>query len=378
MRIGIDISSVAGEKTGIGNNTTNLITQLARIDKINQYILYPSFYRSFHREFTKAAVPRQSNFHIRFEKLPQRLMNGLWYSPIPGRWILGDVDILHSTAFYAPKNHPGKLVVTIHDISSLTLPHYHTEATRKRSNHGTENAVAYADHIITVSEFSKNELLRYFTLEPEKITVTHSAAKDIFVPCSPEEKKRVREKYGVPEDFILFVGSLEPRKNVATLVRAYISLPEPVRKRHRLVIAGGKGWLNAEIDTLLKSSGSSGILRIGYVDEQDLPALYSAAIVSVFPSLYEGFGLPVLEAMACGTPVISSNSSSLPEVGGDAALYFDPHDTNQLKETLERLLGDENLRAQLSRKGIERARLFSWEKAAQETLGVYEKVYRNK
>jgi glycosyltransferase involved in cell wall biosynthesis len=205
--------------------------------------------------------------------------------------------------------------------------------------------------------------------------VTHLAARDIFTPRGVDERNRVREKYGIPGEFIFFVGSFEPRKNIGTLVRAYMNLPETVKNQYSLVLAGGKGWLNTDIDVLIESQDSARIRRIGYVDEQDLAALYSAASVFVYPSYYEGFGLPILEAMSCGAPVITSNTSSMPEVGGVAALYFDPSDVQQLSALLLELTGNENLCKELSRKGLERAGQFSWDKTAGATLKIYEDLY---
>ncbi len=375
MKIGIDISLTVGEKVGVGYYTANLVDALAKIDKTNQYLLYPFFYHIYHPNFKDAVAPHQKNFHLRYEKIPKRIIDGLWHSPIPRKWILGNVDILHSTTFCAPKDHYGKLVITIYDISFLTLPECHTEANRKHCLEGTLGAVKSADCIIAISNHGKQELVKYFEVEPDKIIVTHLAAKDIFAPRGTAEQNRVLEKYGIPRNFIFTVGSYEPRKNIGTLIRAYVNLPENVKKRCPLVVAGGKGWLNSDIDALIESQASDQIRRIGYVDEQDLPALYSAAAAFVYPSLYEGFGLPILEAMSCGAPVITSNTSSMPEISGDAALLFNPTDVGQLTTLLLEVIGNDSLRKELSRKGIDRAREFRWEKTARATLKIYEDLY---
>jgi glycosyltransferase involved in cell wall biosynthesis len=303
------------------------------------------------------------------------VIDRIWHSKIPKKWVFGNVDILHSTTFCAPQDHYGKLIVTIYDLSFLACPECHTEANRQHCLKGTTDAIAYADHIITISHHGKSELLKYFNIDPEKITVTHLAAKDIFAPATKEEQERVLTKYQIPQDFILTVGTCEPRKNIRTLVQAYVQLPENVKNDHPLVIAGGKGWLHSDIDALIASQDSGHIHRIGYVDELELPALYSAASIFVYPSLYEGFGLPILEAMASGTPVITSNTSSMPEIGGDAAVYFDPADPNQLTTILLELIDDVDLRGELRRKGFVNAKQFSWEKTARETLRIYEETY---
>jgi glycosyltransferase involved in cell wall biosynthesis len=375
MKIGIDISLTIGEKAGVGYYTANLVDALAKIDGTNRYLLYPFFYHIYHPGFKTAVAPPGKNFHLLYEKIPKKIIDRLWNSRIPRKWILGNVDILHSTTFCAPQDHYGKLIVTIYDISFLTLPECHTEANRQHCLQGTLDAVKYADCIIAISNHGKQELVKYFDVNPDKIVVTHLAANDIFTPCGSEEQNRVLEKYKISRDFIFTVVSYEPRKNIGTLIRAYVDLPDAVKKQHPLIIAGGKGWLNADIDELIESQASDRIQRIGYIDEQDLPALYSAAAAFVYPSLYEGFGLPILEAMSCGAPVITSNTSSMPEISGDAALFFDPTDVQQLTTHLLELMGDENLRRELSRKGIERAGQFSWEKTARATLKIYEDLY---
>jgi glycosyltransferase involved in cell wall biosynthesis len=375
MKIGIDISLTIGEKAGVGYYSANLVDSLAKIDKNNQYLLYPFFYHIYHPDFKTAIAPPQSNFHLRFDKLPKKLIDQLWNSPIPRKQILGSVDILHSTTFCAPRDHFGKLVVTIYDISFLTLPECHIEANRQHCLQGTLDAIRYADRIIAISNHGKEELIKMFNADPEKIAVTHLAAKDIFFPRAPEEQERVLAKYHIPRDFVFTVGSHEPRKNISTLIRAYVSLPKSVKEGHPLVIAGGKGWLNSDLNALIKSLSSDQIRHIGYVDEQDLPALYSAAAIFVYPSLYEGFGLPILEAMSCGAPLIASNTSSMPEIGGDAALYFDPPDTNQLKDRMLELIDSTDLKAELRLKGFANAQKFSWEKTAGETLRIYEETY---
>jgi glycosyltransferase involved in cell wall biosynthesis len=376
MKIGIDISPIIGEKTGVGYYTANLVDSLARIDRTNQYQLYPFFYHLYQSDFKTAVGPSQENFHMHCQNIPKIIIDIAWhYSPIPKKWILGNVDILHSTTFCSPGDHYGKLIVTVYDVSFLILPEYHTEANRQHALKGTADAVRFADCIIAISDSGKKDLVKYFAADPEKVVVTHLAAKDIFTPRGLDERNRVLKKFGISGDFILFVGSFEPRKNIGTLVRAYINLPEKVKKQYSLVIAGGKGWLNTDIDALIGSQDSAQIRRIGYVDERDLAALYSAATVFVYPSFYEGFGLPNLEAMSCGTPVITSNTSSMPEIGGAAALYFDPHDVRQLTSLLLEVIEDENLRKELSRKGIERAGEFSWEKTARATLKIYEDLY---
>lgn len=375
MKIGIDISLTIGEKAGVGYYSANLVEALAKIDLYNQYILYPFFYHIYHPDFKSAVVPIQSNFKLHFKKIPKKIIDIIWNSQIPKKWIFGNVDILHSTTFCVPEDYDGKLIVTIYDISFLTLPECHTEANRQHCMKGTLEAVKHADAIIAISHHGKKELLKYFDISQDKITVIHLAAKEIFKPSCLEEQSRVLTKYHIPRNYILTVGSYEPRKNISTLIKAYILLPESIKKEHPLVIVGGKGWLNSEVDLLIESQSSTQILRVGYVDEQDLPALYSAASVFVYPSLYEGFGLPILEAMSCGVPVITSNTSSMPEIGGDAALYFDPKNVNELKNCLISIIDNSEMKSKLREMGLIHVKNFSWDKTARETLKLYEMIY---
>lgn len=375
MKIGIDISLTVGEKAGVGYYSANLVEALAKIDKKNQYLLYPFFYHIYHPSFKNAVVPSQGNFHLHMKKIPKKMIDRLWNSSIPKKWLLGNVDILHSTTFCSPKDHFGKLIVTIYDISFLTFPEYHTEANRMHCLKGTIDAIKYADKIIAISHHGKAELVKYFNIDPEKIVVTPLAVKEFFKPSREEEKNQILFKYNIPQNYIFFLGSYEPRKNIIALIKAYSNLPESIKDKHPLVIAGGKGWLNADINALVKLKSSTHIKHLGYVEEHDLPALYSAATIFIYPSFYEGFGLPVLEAMSCGTPVITSNTSSMPEIGGDAALYFDPTKTNQLEDLLLLLINNADLRENLRSKGLVQAKKYSWEKTAKETLRIYEEAY---
>lgn len=376
MKIGIDISTSEGEKTGVGYYIDNLVHSLAKIDNKNDYILYPSFCGMTMRDMQHITNLKQENFHLGeqclYRYLPKKAISALWHLPIPKSLILGFPDIIHSTSFGIPKHCDSKIVTTIYDISCFTVPDFHTQRTRDHSLNGIRDAVKYADRIIAISNHGKAELVKHFGINPDKIDVTHLAAKDIFKPCSSEEQDRVCTKYGIPRDFIFSIGSLEPRKNIRGLVGAYANLPENLREKHPLIIAGGKGWLNSDINSLIDSFPCNQVRRIGYVDEKDLPGLYSSATLFAYPSFYEGFGLPILEAMACGTPVISSITSSMPEVAGDAAILIDPYNIKRLTDLMIRVIENDDLRIEMHYQGLEQAMRFSWEKTAKETLKIYE------
>jgi len=232
-----------------------------------------------------------------------------------------------------------------------------------------------ADKIITVSNSTKNDLMNHFNIPKEKIRVIFEAADEKFKSLNNKETKEVKYKYHLNFPFILYVGGLAVHKNIPALIKAFYK----VKKKgiqHKLVITGTKRWKYKEIfETIDKLDLQNDVVFTGYVSDEDLPALYNAADLFVYPSIYEGFGLPPLEAMACGTPVITSNTSSLPEVVGDAGIMVDPYDVNGLADAMHEVLANEGLRANMIKNGLERAKMFSWEKCARETLKVYEEVY---
>jgi glycosyltransferase involved in cell wall biosynthesis len=287
------------------------------------------------------------------------------------------VDVIHSPFFNAPKEHYGALVVTIYDVSFLLQPQFHTEANRLHCLQGTLNAVLYADRIIAISQQTKTDLMNYFSIPAERIRVIHPAHRRIYYPEHDVDVIRgALGRLGVLRNFILCVGSLEPRKNLKTLLQAYATYVRHHAGAEWLVVAGGGGWLSGDLAQIAAELGIAERVKfLGYVQEADLRVLYSAAKLFVYPSIYEGFGLPPLEAMACGAPVITSNTSALPEVVGDAALLIDPHNRGELCQAMQRVLGDDDLRMRMRRQSLARAKLFSWEQAAEETLAVYEEVY---
>lgn len=376
MRIGIDCSLVPGEKVGVGQYSYNLIKALSKIDKENKYLLYPTFYYIFHPGYKNCKLIDNGNFKTAFKHIPKLALKFLWFFSM--EFLLGNVDLVHSMTYCAPtfKDKKKRLVVTIYDVSFITNPECHMQANIKHCLQGTKDAIKNADAIIAISNHTKMDLIKYLDAPEDTITVTHLAADEAFSRI--EEKnilEKVRKKYSLPYNFVLFVGSLEPRKNVQTLLRAYALTSQMFKNKYKLAIVGGKGWLNDQIKSLVEELKiSDNVYFTEYVAQEDLPAIYSMASVFVYPSLYEGFGLPVLEAMACGTPVITSNVSSIPEVAGDAAVLVDPANEEELSLAIKQVLDDEALRKSLSIRGVNRAKTFSWERCARETLEVYRKV----
>ncbi len=376
MRIGIDISRTIEEATGVGYYAKNLVHALARVDSKNDYLLYGMFYDCYPKEWKKASIPNSPNFKLHQKHSLSWLARKRWENG--GRYkekLLGGIDLLHSTAFTMPPVSGPKIVVTIHDLSCFIYPQYHTEANYQFVNRNVHQAARKASFIISVSESTKKEIFRFLHVPEERIGVVYEAAGGFFYNRYPDDFLiRIRNKYKINKKYFLTVGSLEPRKNLASALIAFKALLDIRKIDYQFVIAGGKGWENESFYRLLKKLGIDDYLVFtGYVPEEDLPALYQGAEVFVYPSFYEGFGLPVLEAMASGTPVITSNTSSLPEVAGDAALLVNPMEVFEIYEAMEALITNPSLREELQGKGLEQSKKFSWEKTARQTLEIYER-----
>jgi glycosyltransferase involved in cell wall biosynthesis len=374
MKIAIDVSLTSGESAGVSSYTRGLLEGLATIDAENEYVLYSCLDST---QSAQPTFPQQPNFSLRTLQLEGEHWERMWYKAyLPPKEALDAVDVLHSPFFNAPKEHHGALVVTIYDVSFLLQPQFHPEANRLHCLQGTLNAALYADRIIAISVQAKQDLMDYFAIPAERIRVIHPAHRKVYYPESNIEVLRgALERLGIFRHFILFVGSLEPRKNLRTLLQAYAMYVMRHAGEELLVFAGGKGWLNDDLSQVAADLGIAERVKfLGYVQEADLRVLYSAAKLFVYPSIYEGFGLPPLEAMACGAPVITSNTSALPEVVGDAALLINPHNSEELCQAMRTVLGDGGVRSKMRQQSIERAKLFSWERAAQDTLAVYREV----
>lgn len=363
MKIAIDYTSAARQRAGIGRYTRSLIHALAQHDPTNQYVLYTP-----HDAQHLDAGDFPKNFRFVSAPLNERYMVALWQRaqiPLPIEVFTGSADIFYSPDFVLPPTRAAKKILTVHDLSFKRVPETAVPKLKWYLEGAVPRAVRRADLILADSDATRQDLIELFKVPAERVQVLYSGYDPQFQRVSDAQTlQRVRETYRLQKPFILHVGTIEPRKNLVRLIEAYSRL-----RRHGevdLVIAGGRGWMYDEIYAAPQKFGVSASVRfLGFTPDADLPALYSLAEFLAYPSLYEGFGLPVLEAMACGTAVVTSNNSSLPEVAGDAALLIDARDTEALAWAMSRFLDDRRWRGIMQQKGLAQAKKFSWQKSAQ-------------
>jgi glycosyltransferase involved in cell wall biosynthesis len=356
---------------GISRYIYHLLAQLRTLETDDEFSAYVG------RLPVDGALAPTPRFRLRAAGLPTERpsVRILWEQALqPGVLRRQGVDLLHSLAFVQPVLWRGPSVVSFMDLSFLRFPRAFNRGNRLYLATMARAAVRRADHLLAISESTRQDLIRLLGARPEQVTVTYCGVDAAFQPLDPAAVRAYRERRGLPERFLLYVGTLEPRKNVPRLIEAYAALrrrgPAPP-----LVLAGAKGWGQLGIEARLGALGLGDSVRfLGYVPTAELPLCYNAASVFVYPSLYEGFGLPPLEALACGTPVVASNASSLPEAVGDAALLVGPRDTAGLADALAAALDDAPLRERLRAAGLAQARRFSWRQMAEQTHAVYHGV----
>lgn len=371
--VALDYTPAHEQGGGIGRYVRELVSALAQLDHNTDYRLFVSGVKD-----RASLINLGDNFTWKPTRLAPAWLARIWHRarlPFPVEWYTGQVDIFHATDFVLPPvKQNTKTLLTVHDLSFVRVPETARPSLRRYLDAVVPRSTARATHILADSRATKADLIDLYNIAPDKITVLYSGVDSRFSPVTDDAALiRVRNKYNLgSRPYIFSVGTVQPRKNYGRLIEAVASLR---MQNHDidLVIAGGRGWLEDPIyGTLKRLTMQDHVHFTGFVDDADLPTLYSGAICVGFPSLYEGFGFPVLEAMACGTPVVTSNVSSLPEVAGDAALMVDPHDTDALTTALQQLIGDSALRNQLVTRGFAQAKRFTWENSARQLKQVYD------
>ena len=360
MRIGIDISQAVSPRDGIGNYVSQLTRALMATPSPHEFTLH-ALSRPLGADEVKRQFPRMPpNFHLRLDSNEAD----------------SALDVFHSPSWVYPRGAVGRVVTTCHDVTFLSHPQFHLPSNNARCTKGMLEALLADAHFLCVSRHTRSELGKRLGVPEGQTSVIYEGASDVFSPRDRRRAaRRLRRSLAIDGAYLLSIGRLEPRKNLVRLMQAYDGLPQELRASTSLLLAGPEGWRNEDMRRYLAERHSIGTVRLlGFVPEDTQADLYAAAAAFVYPSLAEGFGLPVLEALACGAAVATSGSTSLPEVAGDAALYFDPTDTDDMRSVLERLLTDEAEAERLRTKALERATKFTWKKAARETLELYEKV----
>ncbi|MGB3716346.1 MAG: glycosyltransferase family 1 protein [Candidatus Promineifilaceae bacterium] len=378
--VGIDVTSALSQRAGIGRYTRELVSALVRNDKSTEYLLFSAKQPSWDPLVNR--IPPDSNVRYKQSLFSERWLYRIWHRlrlPVPVQLFTGDIDLFYSPDFVLPPvrdNIP--TVLTVHDLSFIHYPETFTPSLRKYLNQVVPRSVRSASHVLADSRTTKEDISNIWHIDEKKITVLYSGVDRAFRPPSDNAQLvNVRKKYDLGEEpYIFSVSTIQPRKNYQMLIRAFKDVANDFP--HRLVIAGGKGWLYEETLAEVNAQGLTDKVRfVGFVDDADLPALYSDATLFVFPSLYEGFGLPILEAMACGVPVVVSNASCMPEVAGEAALVLSPQDQEAWTTAIRDLLDDPSRRAQMVAGGFLRARQFKWKRAAEQLSGLVKQLLPN-
>jgi glycosyltransferase involved in cell wall biosynthesis len=379
-RIGIDYTAAVRQRAGIGRYTRNLVGALAQLDAANEYVLFAA--SGARHAGDSSRWPR--NFHLRRIPVSDRWLQVLWQRlrlPVRVQLVTGRLDLFHSPDFVLPPVGRIPALVTVHDLSFLRFPECFVPGFAGYLRAAVSRAVTRADHVIADSASTRADLIDLMGVDESRVTVVYPGVEPRFRPVLDHGKlTRVQKEYALPARFVLGLGTLQPRKNFVALIEAFRRLlcadgTSGSQQDLHLVLAGEKGWLFDEILQAARTPDLQNRVQfVGFVKDTDLPALYSLASVFAFPSLYEGFGLPVLEAMACGVPVVAADNSSLPEAVGEAGLLVSARDIDGLAGALGALLADSSLRARLIAAGQYQASRFTWGRAAAQLLSVYNGV----
>jgi glycosyltransferase involved in cell wall biosynthesis len=370
FRIAINAHLLSGEagyrRAGIHHYIAQVLSHLPQNTDVD-YTIFTCY---------GADLPKRDDFTLQTSRWPteNRSVRILWEQTV-WPWQARQWDLMHSMAFVTPFVSPAPTIVTVYDLSFLHFPERFPALQRWYLTSQTKRSCQQAQRVITISESSRQDVHHYFGVPLSQIDVVYPGVNDRYQPLSSEQITSFRHQQNLPDTFILHVGTLQPRKNIPLLLEAMAKLEN---KEVHLVLAGGKGWLYNEIFAQIETLGlTERVIFPGYVADKDLPLWYNAAALFAFPSVYEGFGMPVVEAMACGTPVVASNASSIPEAIGDAGLLFNPQDASELAERMASVLHDSELSATMRANGLKQAKNFSWEAAGRETAVIYHQVLNN-
>jgi glycosyltransferase involved in cell wall biosynthesis len=377
LHIGIDAHAIGARQGGNETYIRQLILALAELDQENRYSIYLAE-REAVEEWRSLFARAYPNFSVRRLPRPTPIVRAPVALAVELR--RRPVDLLH-VQYTAPPFCPVPVVATIHDLAFEHHPETFTRRGSWQMKLTVRRTARRAARVATVSEFSREDLLRTYRLSPEKVVVTYNGVEPRFQPIPEDHREAasVRDRWGIAGPYILALGSLQPRKNLPRLIRAYGAL----RRRHpqinhQLVIAGRDLWLTGEIHRqVAEEPWAREIVRTGYVPDEALPALYRNADLLVYPSFFEGFGLPPIEAMACGVPVVTSHVGSLPEVCGEAAAWIDPFDEDSIERVMLEVLTNPDRQASMRVAGLEQARRFDWQQTARRTLALYREAFQS-
>ena len=381
MRIAIDYNAALRQIAGIGRYTRELVQALADLRSGDELVLF----------YAARDVPRNAPAYLSLHKLcatypavrpvelpiSERWLTILWQRarlPLPVEHWTGPVDVLHAPDFVLPPARTRRTILTVHDLTFRIHPETAHARLRRYLEEAVPRSLRRAAHVLADSRSTAEDLERLMDVPPEKISVLYPGVGRQFRRVEDQERlATVKERYGLPDEFILHLGTIEPRKNLRRLMAAFVKVRAASGRSIGLVLAGKPGWMSEEI--LAQARSTEGVILTGPVDEEDMPALYSLARGLAYPTLYEGFGFPPLEALACGTPVVASNTSSLPEILGEVAQQVDPVDTGAIAYALRRMLDEPEIARQAQRDGPTQAGRFTWSRAARQLLDLYEKLH---
>jgi len=370
VRVAIDLLPITGRNAGLQTYARQLVISLAKVDQEIEYVLLVN---ARTERFFGVIAPNFTQVVIR---TPKRFIGPWEQIRLPVSRILCGVDLLHTPVSPPPLSSPCRTVVTIHDLTFKLFPETMQWWDRLYWDFFTSHGVKHAAAIITPSLSTKTDVVKHWNVPEDMVAVIPECCDHRFYDPLPKASvTAVKDRLGIPGPYVLCVATLEPRKNISTLICAFHLVKQRIDVKHSLVLAGGRGWLFKDIFRTVKGLGlERDVVFTGFVPDEDLPALYQGAELFVYPSLYEGFGLPPLEAMASGTPVVASNSSSIPEVVGDAGILVNPHDVESIAQAMIEVLTNRDLREELVLKGKLRAQQFTPERMARQTANVYRKT----